>query len=57
MPKCVRALTGFKNVKFQLTANNPFCFTNFKLWDVELGSDGFNYPIQKTYSASINVNF
>ena len=48
---------GFKNVKFQLTANNPFCFTNFKLWDVELGSDGFNYPIQKTYSASINVNF
>lgn len=48
---------GFKNIKFQLTANNPFCFTSFKLWDVELGSDGFNYPIQKTYSASININF
>lgn len=48
---------GFKNIKFQLTANNPFCFTSFKLWDVELGSDGFNYPIQRTYSASININF
>ena len=48
---------GLQNVKFTLATNNPFCFTNFKLWDVELGSDGFNYPIQRTYSASINVNF
>jgi TonB-linked SusC/RagA family outer membrane protein len=48
---------GLKNVKFTLSTNNPFCFTSFKLWDVELGSDGFNYPIQKTFSASINVNF
>ena len=46
-----------KNIKVSLQANNPFCLTNFKLWDVELGENGFSYPIQKTYSASLQVNF
>lgn len=46
-----------QNIKISLTANNPFCLTNFKLWDVELGENGFNYPIQKTYSVGLMVNF
>lgn len=57
LPKRFVRRLGLKNVKFTLATYNPFCFTSFKLWDVELGSDGFNYPIQRTYSASINVNF
>lgn len=57
LPKKLMQKWGMKNVKFSLTANNPFCFTNFKLWDVELGENGFNYPIQKTYSVSVNLNF
>lgn len=57
LPKRLIHKWGLKNVKIQLSAYNPFCFTNFKLWDVELGSNGFNYPIQRTYGASINVNF
>jgi len=27
------------------------------LWDVELGGDGFNYPIQKTYALGVNISF
>ena len=46
-----------KNIKISLLANNPFCITNFKLWDVELGENGFKYPIQKTYSLALQVNF
>ncbi len=46
-----------QNIKLSLTANNTFCLTNFKLWDVELGENGFNYPIQKTYSVGLQVNF
>ena len=46
-----------QNVKFFARANNPFMFSNFKLWDVELGEDGFNYPIQKTYAIGLNVSF
>ncbi len=48
---------GLKLVKLSLKVNNAFCLTNFHIWDVELGESGFNYPIQRTYSAGINVSF
>ena len=57
LPKKWIQAMRLKNVKFTLSCNNPFCITNFKLWDVELGENGFNYPIQKTYSVALNVNF
>lgn len=46
-----------QNVKFAISTNNPFCISDFKIWDVELGRNGFNYPIQKTYSVGLNVSF
>ena len=46
-----------ERVKPYIRVNNPFLLTGFKLWDVELGSDGFNYPIQRTYSVGVNLTF
>lgn len=46
-----------QNMKFFVRANNPFLISNFKIWDVELGEDGFNYPIQKTYAIGFNFSF
>ncbi len=46
-----------QNVKFYVRANNPFLISDFKVWDVELGESGFNYPIQRTYSVGLNVSF
>ena len=46
-----------QNAKLSFSTNNPFCISNFKIWDVELGEDGFNYPIQTTYSVGLNVSF
>nr|WP_231932314.1 MULTISPECIES: TonB-dependent receptor [Butyricimonas] len=57
LPKKWLNKINLQNAKLSFTTNNPFCFTNFKIWDVELGNDGFNYPIQKTYSVSLSVNF
>ncbi len=57
LPRKVLTKLGMQNMKLFVSANNPFCFTNFKLWDVELGENGFNYPIQKTYSLGFNVSF
>lgn len=57
LPKKWMRRAGLQNVKISLSTNNPFNISSFKIWDVELGSDGFNYPIQRTYTASINVNF
>lgn len=48
---------GVKNLKFYVRTTNPFIISNFKLWDVELGSSGFNYPIQKSYSLGLNFSF
>lgn len=48
---------GAKTLRIYVRANNPFLISNFHLWDVELGSNGFNYPIQRTYSAGFNFSF
>ncbi len=57
MPRKLLNKWRMQNMKFFISTNNPFCFTNFKLWDVELGENGFNYPIQRTYSLGFNVSF
>ncbi len=45
------------NLKFFARANNPFLFSDFDLWDIELGGNGFNYPKQKTFSVGMNLTF
>ena len=57
LPLNLRTKLRMQNVKFFARANNPFMFSNFKLWDVELGENGFNYPIQKTYAVGVSVSF
>ena len=57
LPDNLKKKLKMKNVKFFVRANNPFLISNFKVWDVELGEHGFNYPIQKTYSVGLNFSF
>ena len=48
---------GMQRIKPYIRVNNPFLISDFDLWDVELGSNGFNYPIQRTYSVGVNFSF
>lgn len=57
LPDSLKNKLKMQNVKFFVRANNPFLITNFKVWDVELGESGFNYPIQKTYTIGLNFSF
>lgn len=57
MPHKVLNRIGIKNVRIYVRTTNPFVITDFHLWDVELGSNGFNYPIQKSYSMGLNFSF
>lgn len=57
LPSSVRQKMHMQNVKFFARVNNPFLISNFKLWDVELGGNGFNYPIQRTYALGVNISF
>lgn len=57
LPMSVCRKIGLKNFKLYVRVNNPFIITNFHDWDVELGENGFNYPIQRTYTLGVNVSF
>ncbi len=57
MPQRLMNRWRLQNMKFFVRSNNPFLISNFNIWDVELGEDGFNYPIQKTYTVGLNFSF
>lgn len=56
-PKRILETTGIKNVRLYLAGQNLFNITSFKLWDPEMGGEGFNYPLQRVYSAGLNISF
>jgi TonB-linked SusC/RagA family outer membrane protein len=53
--KYAKAL-GLRNLRVYANGLNLITWSSFKLWDPELGGNGFNYPIQKVYNIGINVN-
>ena len=57
MPRNLLNKWRLQTIKFYARVNNPFLISNFKIWDVELGGSGFNYPIQRTFSLGLNVSF
>ena len=57
LPDRVKNKFRMQNLKVFVRANNPFIISNFDLWDVELGENGFNYPIQRTYAVGLNFSF
>lgn len=57
MPRKLMTKLRMQTAKFYVRVNNPFLISNFKVWDVELGSSGFNYPIQRTFSLGMNISF
>ncbi|MBB2949536.1 TonB-dependent receptor [Sphingobacterium sp. JUb56] len=44
-------------LRVYVLGNNLLTFSKFKLWDVELGGNAFNYPIQRVYNFGINLTF
>lgn len=57
IPRKLMTRLRMQTAKFYARVNNPFLISNFKVWDVELGSSGFNYPIQRTFSLGMNISF
>ena len=45
------------NFRIYLSGRNLFSWSNFKMWDPEMGSSGLNYPIQRTINVGLNVTF
>ncbi|BDD08619.1 SusC/RagA family TonB-linked outer membrane protein [Fulvitalea axinellae] len=46
-----------KKLRVYLSGVNLMTFSNFKLWDPEMGGNGLGYPVQKVLNAGIQLNF
>ena len=57
LPGKVMQQLHLTNARFYLNGINLFCFSRFKLWDIEMGGNGLGYPIQKSYNIGITVSF
>jgi hypothetical protein len=57
LPKRVMDKLRLSNARIYLNSNNLFTFSNFKLWDIEMGGNGLAYPIQRVTNLGINISF
>ncbi len=57
LPSKLTRKWGFDVIRIFASGNNLFCFSDFKLWDPEMGGYGTNYPTQRVYNVGINVEF
>jgi hypothetical protein len=48
---------GLNMLRFFASGNNLFCFSDFKLWDPEMGGYGIGYPTQRVYNVGVNIEF
>jgi TonB-linked SusC/RagA family outer membrane protein len=46
-----------KSLRIYMNSTNPYLWSNFKLWDVEMGGNGLGYPIQKVFNLGVKVDF
>jgi len=46
-----------RNARIYFNGLNLATWSSFKVWDPELGGQGFNYPIQKVFNIGVNVTF
>ena len=46
-----------ENLRVYFQGNNLLCWSEFDLWDPEMGGDGLGYPIQRTFNIGVNVTF
>lgn len=44
------------NCRFYFSGLNLLTWSHFKMWDPELGGNGFAYPIQRVFNFGLNVN-
>lgn len=44
-------------LRVYVNSSNLFTFTNFKLWDIEMGGNGLGYPVQRVFNLGVDLSF
>lgn len=55
MPSRILKRYHLDNLRIYMNGTNLLTFTDFKLWDIEMGGNGLAYPIQKVINFGIQV--
>lgn len=56
LPKNILRSLKISNCRFYFNGLNLVTWSPFKMWDPELGGNGFAYPIQKVFNLGVNLN-
>lgn len=46
-----------QNLRLYVNGTNLLNWSNFKLWDVEMGGNGLGYPIQRVFNIGLKMDF
>jgi TonB-linked SusC/RagA family outer membrane protein len=57
LPQHLTEKLYMQNLRIYVNSTNPFCWSNFDLWDVEMGGNGLGYPVQKVFNIGLQMNF
>lgn len=57
LPTTIMEKIHLSNARMYVNGTNLFCFSSFKLWDIEMGGNGLGYPIQKLFNVGLTVSF
>ncbi|NGM60761.1 TonB-dependent receptor [Sphingobacterium sp. SGG-5] len=47
---------GIDKIRMYINGTNLYNFSKFKLWDVEMGSNGLGYPLQQVYNFGVQCS-
>ena len=57
LPESLTSRWKIKTMRFYVSGTNLLLFSKFKDWDVEMGSNGLGYPLQRVFNIGLNLTF
>ncbi len=57
IPRRITHKAGMDLVRIYFSGTNLICFSDFKLWDPEMGGDGLQYPTQRIFNMGLQITF
>jgi TonB-linked SusC/RagA family outer membrane protein len=57
LPATLTSKLKLSSFRIYVSGTNLLLFSKFKIWDVELGGNGLNYPLQRVLNIGINLSF
>ena len=57
IPKTLTKRMKMNNMRIYASGTNLLTFSDFKLWDPEMGGNGLGYPIQKVFNMGLQLSF